>query len=260
MVRRRRRGARWVWSVVVALTLPPLCAAKTGAKKVAPDPCQSRDRCLRLYQLGKSPSVTALEKVFHAGCDGYPEEAFHALRLYQLGAPGGAQALLNSMPRGIGDFMSLLWMTGSGGFETVGDFEFFYGTVRPMDELPRKGCHDTGPAGNMGEFRAYFATVAGLSVSHPKYLPGFFLVSQLFGYKADWDSLNEGHGYTPVEVDPMFSRLLAGILKARPKDFKSYARWVKLGGPALKQAEAALAAEKRKTTPAKPGKVPGGAR
>ncbi len=248
------RRVLWAWAVAIALALPPLCAAQVGAKKRAPDPCEARDRCLRLYQLGKAPSVVALESAYHMGCDGYPEEAIRALRLHQLGAPGGAQALLNSMPRGIGDFMSLLWMTGDGTRVDVGDMEFFYGTVYPMDELPKGGCRDGAPVGAREEWRSYYAGLAKLSASHPKYLPGFFLASQLFGYKADWDSLNQGNGYTPVDVDPMFSRLLATILKARPKEFIWFARWNRAGGPALKQARAALAAEKRKTAPVKPTK------
>jgi hypothetical protein len=138
--------------------------------------------------------------------------------------------------------------------------EFFYGTVYPKDELVGSGCLDGGPSGNVKQFQSYFAALAKQSSSHPKYLPGFFLVSQLFGYKADWDSLNESHGYTALDVTPMFSRLLAGILRARPKEFRWFARWTRSGGPALKQAEAALAAEKRKTTPAKPDKGSHGAR
>ena len=204
--------------------------------------------------------MAALEKAFHAGCDGYSEEAIRSLRLYQLGAPDGAHVLLNSMPRGIGDFISLLWMTGDGTFETVGDIEFFYGTVFPKDELVESGCHDGAPLRARGEFRSYFAGLARLSALHPKYLPGFFLVSQLFGHKAGWDALDEGKAYTPVDVDPMFSRLLASMLKARPKEFKLYARWTRFGGPALKQARAALAAEKRRARPAKPDKASHGAR
>ena len=249
-----------MWSVVVALMLPPLCAAQVGAKKQAPDPCQSRDRCLRLYRLGKARSAAALERAYHAGSDGYPEEAIRALRLYQLGAPDGAHVLLNSMPRGIGDFMSLLWATADGAEVDGGDMEFFYGTVYPKDELVGSGCLDGGPSGNVKQFQSYFAALAKQSSSHPKYLLGFFLVSQLFGYKADWDSLNESHGYTALDVTPMFSRLLAGILRARPKEFRWFARWTRSGGPALKQAEAALAAEKRRARPAKPDKASHGAR
>ena len=256
----RRRRARWVWSVVVALMLPPLCAAQTGAKKVAPDPCQSRDRCLRLYQLGKAPSVTALEKAFHAGCDGYSEEAVRALRRYQLGAPGGAHALLNSMPRGIGDFMSLLWMTGDGTRETEGDFRFIYGTDYPKDGLPTDGCRGGSPAGAKDLFRAYYSDLARVSASHPKYLPGFFAASQLFGYKADWDEYNEGGSSTLLDVDLIMSRLLASLLRTRPTEFTRAAHASKFGYPALRQAEAALAAERRKTTPAKPGKGSHGAR
>jgi hypothetical protein len=138
--------------------------------------------------------------------------------------------------------------------------EFFYGTVYPKDELVGSGCLDGGPSGNVKQFQSYFAALAKQSSSHPKYLPGFFLVSQLFGYKAGWDALDEGKAYTPVDVDPMFSRLLASMLKARPKEFKLYARWTRSGGPALKQARAALAAEGRKARPAKPDKGSHGAR
>ncbi|MGH9468361.1 MAG: hypothetical protein ACRD1Y_13490 [Terriglobales bacterium] len=240
--------------MAIALALPLLCAAQVGARKRAPDPCEARDRCMRLYQLGKAPSLVALERAYHRGCDGYAEEAIRALRLYQLGAPGGAQALLNSMPRGVGDFMSLLWMTGDGTRVTEGDMEGFYGTVYPMDELPEGGCRDGAPVGAREELRSYYADLATLSASHPKYLPGFFLASQLFGYKADWDSLNQDDGYNSVEVDPMFSRLLASQLKARPKEFKWFARWVRLGGPAFRQARAALAAQRRKMAPMKPTK------
>lgn len=169
----RARGA-----AIALMLLPPLCAAQIAAnRKRAPDPCQARDRCLRLYQLGKARSVAALDKAFHAGCDGYSEEAIRALRLYQLGAPGGAQALLNSMPRGIGDFMSLLWTTADGTKVDAGDMEFFYGAVYPKDELVTNGCRDGGPAGNVKLFQSYFAVLAKLSAAHPKYLPGFFPVS-----------------------------------------------------------------------------------
>lgn len=261
MVRRRRRGARWLWSVVVALMLPPLCAAQVGARKQAPDPCQSRDRCLRLYQLGKAPSVAALEKAFHAGCDGYSEEAIRSLRLYQLGAPGGAHALLNSMPRGIGDFMSLLWMTGDGTPETAGDIEYYYGAVYPKDELVTNGCRDGGPAGNVKLFKAYFAALAKLSAAHPKYLPRFFIVSQLFGYKADWKDLNRCCGpHGSISVRATFSPLLASLLRAWPTEFTRAAHASKFGYPAFRQAKAALAAERRRARPAKPEKGSHGAR
>ncbi len=236
------RAARWAWAVGMAVA--PLCAAQVAAKKNrAPDPCQARVRCLRLYRLGKAASVAALEKAFHAGCDGYSEEAIRALRLYQLGAPGSAQALLNSMPRGIGDFVSFLWMATDGTFETAGDINSSYGTVYPMDELVSGGCRDGAPRGGAELFRFYFRDLAKLSAAHAKYLPGFLITSQLFGYRAEWDEFDAG---TEMNVDGMFSRLLGPMLGARPKEFRQAAiKSGALGWPALKQAKAALAAEKR---------------
>ena len=249
--------AHWkaLWACSVAGALASLCAAQVPAKRnPAPDPCQARDRCLRLYQLGKAPSVAALEKAFLAGCDGYSEEAVRALRLYQLGAPDGARALLNSMPRGIGDFMSFLWVTSMPGAETAWDIMGAYNTVYPKDELVLEGCRNGGPAGNADLFLSYFAVVAKLSVAHPKYLPAFFAASQMFGYKAAWEKSYVGQGYTGLQVAPMFSRLLASQLKARPKEFLRFVPWNRFGGAALKQARAALAAETHKTVAAGPRK------
>ncbi len=254
-MREALRKALWACSVSVALT--SLCAAQAAAKKgQAPDPCQARDRCLRLYRLGKAPNVAALKRAYHAGCDGYSEEAVRALRLYQLGAPGGAKGLLNSMPRGIGDLMSFLWLTSMPGAETAWDITGSYNTVYPKDELVMEGCRNGGRAGNVKLFQSYFAALATESAAHPKYLPGFFAVSQMFGYKAQWEGGYVGQGYTALQIAPMFSRLLAIQLKARPKQFVRFSFWTRYGGPALKQAKASLATEKRKTAPAKPDKGP----
>lgn len=200
--------------------------------------------------------MAALEKAFHAGGDGYSEEAIRALRLYQLGAPDGAHALLNSMPRGIGDLMSFLWMTTA----PVGDIPLFFNTVYPKDELVMDGCSWARVGGNIRLFRTYFVDAAKASVANPKYLPGFVAASQLFGYKADWEENFEGRGCTPVRLVPMFTQLLAFQLRARPKEFLRFARWTRFGGSASKQAKAALAAEKRKAEPAKPDKGSHGAR
>ncbi len=261
MDRRRRRGARWAWVVAFAFGLQALCMAQVEAKtKRAQDPCQARDRCLRFYQLGKAPSVAALEKAFHAGCDGYSEEAIRSLRLYQLGAPGGAHALLNSMPRGIGDLMSFVWLTSMPGVETAWDITGTYNTVYPKDELVMVGCRNGGAAGNAELFRSYFAVVAKLSAAHPKYLPGFFAASQMFGYKAAWEGGYVGQGYTALRLAPLFSQSLASQLKERPREFLRFVPWNQFGGAALRQAKAALAAEKRRARPAKPDKGSHGAR
>lgn len=196
--------------------------------------CEAQDRCDILAKIANSRNAAELDGYYAKACHAYPERALRALRLYQLApSPSREIALLDTMPRGIADFASLLWVTTDGGSENLGDISYLYGTFCPDDELPSDGCTHWSISSTRRAFNEYYEAVARGVARHPRYMPRFFAVCEFFGHRED----PKDYAYSKNErLRDFFSGLLAPLYKDNPKDFRIYAKRTRYGDSVLRQA------------------------
>lgn len=197
-------------------------------------PCYANGRPAFLVRIMQQRNAQGVERLYSEGCQGYPEKALSALRLYELKAPSSENDLLNSMPRGLGDLMALTWMLTDGTAESVGDVTYFWQALPPYDELP-SAPPDGAPAIARSYFRLYFSSLADCTLAHPEYLPRFMMISQLYGHKEDSYLIEYFRDNTGVNVEAFFSKLLWRLYRANPTVFEKYAQWTQLGNAALKE-------------------------
>lgn len=205
------------------------------------DPCQSVLRCQRLEAIGKAPSPQALQKAQAGGCDGYPEQAIAALRGYQLKIPGARAALIKTMPRGLGDVTSLLYMTAAPYPESATDFEIFLQAGGPQDQIPSDGCPDDfDPHRTLGLFAAYLGAISSELPSYPQFIPRFLEITQFFGQlERAKNFLAPDTGYSPVDPFAVLDGLLRDLYRRDPAAVRRAARFTIFGDKALAVAQSA---------------------
>lgn len=212
-----------------------------SARKVRSEgPCQAAWRCQTLAEIGTAKSPEALRGAAANGCSGFPEQAVRALRAYQLRLPGAANLLINTMPRGLGDITSLLYLTTAPGSETAADFQIDLQAGGPQDQIPPGGCGDFDSRSTRGYFAAYFEAIAEELPSYPQFIPRFLEITQLFGNldRARY-FLAPDHGYSPVDAVGILDGLLRDLYRRDPAAVRKAARFTVLGKAALTVAQSA---------------------
>lgn len=220
-------------------------AAAGAGGRASGGPCQSVTRCQRLEAIGLAGSPRALRRELAGGCDGYPEQAVGALRGYQLKLPGAERRLIGTMPRGLGDISSLLFLTAAPTSESATDFQVFLQAGGPQDQIPASGCGDFDAFPTRPFFAAYFGALADVLPSYPRFIPRFLEITQLFGHLDDARILAPGRGYSPVDPVAVLDNLLRILYKRDPAAVSHAALFTVFGDPALKVAQSAAPQEQR---------------